>query len=151
MVLWLARLTGQAGSSVKGVNYKQEVEVMINYKDFKDLSAYKVSYEFSNLVWDIVMRWDSFARNTIGRQFVDATDSISANIAEGYGRYGKNDKIHFYRYSFGSLKESMSWMDKSYHRNLLSEDEYQAIKKLIDQLPMEINTLIKYTRDKLLK
>ena len=45
----------------------------------------------------------------------------------------------------------MSWMDKSYHRNLLSDYEYQAIKKLIDVLPMEINTLIKYTRDKLTK
>jgi len=97
---------------------------MIHYKDFRDLSAYKISYELSNIVWDIVIKWDWFAQRTIGRQFVDATDNISANIAEGFGRYGKNDKIHFYRYSFGSLKESMSWTDKAYHRNLLTDEEY---------------------------
>lgn len=36
-------------------------------------------------------------------QIINAIDSISANIAEGFGRYGKKDKIKFYYYSFGSV------------------------------------------------
>jgi len=70
------------------------------YIDFTDLSSYKLSYDLSNLVWDIVIEWDYFAKDTIGKQFVRSVDSISANIAEGFGRYSKKDKIHFYRYSF---------------------------------------------------
>ncbi len=73
--------------------------------DFYDLSSYKLSHELSNIIWFIVIEWDYFAKNTVGKQLVKATDSISANIAEGYGRYSKKDKIHFYRYRFGSLKE----------------------------------------------
>jgi len=35
------------------------------------------------------------ARKTVGEQFVDAVDSISANIAEGFGRYHKKIKLNF--------------------------------------------------------
>ncbi|MBA4411197.1 MAG: four helix bundle protein [Bacteroidota bacterium] len=46
------------------------------------------------------------AQKTIGAQFIEAADSISANIAEGFGRYHKKDKIKFYYYSRGSTFES---------------------------------------------
>ena len=121
------------------------------YKDYSDLSAYKLSYELSNLVWDIVMDWNSFAKETVGKQYVKAVDPISANLSEGFGRYTKNDKVHFYRYSFGSVKESMDWTEKSHYRKLLSDQEYDKIKMILDQLPREINSLIKYTNEKLTK
>jgi four helix bundle protein len=60
----------------------------------------------------------------MGEQFVAAIDSISANIAEGFGRYGKKDKIKFYRYSQGSMNESLDWNQKAKVRKLISEKEY---------------------------
>lgn len=54
-----------------------------------DIEAYKISLKLSNIVWDLIIRWDNFAKDTIGKQFVRAVDSISANIAEGFGRYSK--------------------------------------------------------------
>jgi len=75
---------------------------------------------------------------------VKATDSISANIAEGFGRYGKKDRIKFYRYSFGSLKESFDWNEKSKIRKLLTKNQYTHIFTELDKLPKEINALIKY-------
>ncbi len=118
---------------------------MKKHIDFYDLSSYKLSHEVSNKIWVIVIEWDYFAKDTVGKQLVKAIDSISANIAEGYGRYSKKDKIHFYRYSFGSLKESKSWIDKSYQRNLLTNEEYNEINSVLELLPKEINSLIKYT------
>ena len=72
-----------------------------------DIEAYTVAFILSNYVWDVVVKWDYFAKDTVGKQFVKAVDSISANIAEGFGRYSKKDKIKFFRYSFGSLYESL--------------------------------------------
>lgn len=72
-----------------------------------DIEAYRIAFKLSNHVWDVVLRWDHFAKDTIGKQFVKAVDSVSANIAEGFGRYSKKDKIKFFRYSFGSLYESL--------------------------------------------
>jgi four helix bundle protein len=59
------------------------------YLKLNDIGAYKSSFHLSNYVWDLVIGWDSFAQNTVGSQFVRATDSISANIAEGFGGWGK--------------------------------------------------------------
>ena len=114
-----------------------------------NISAYKISFLLSNYVWDIIIHWDYFAKDTVGKQFVKATDSISANIAEGFGRYGKKDKVKFYRYSFGSLKESFDWNEKSKKRNLLTENQYNHIFNELDRLPKEINWLIKFTNEKL--
>lgn len=115
----------------------------------RDLSAYRIAFELSNYVWDIVTKWDYFAKDTVGKQFCRAVDSISANIAEGFGRYTKKDKINFYRYSYGSIKESVNWNEKAKTRNLLGEEQYRYIHEALEKLPKEINNLIKFTNDKL--
>jgi len=119
------------------------------YLDLRDIGAYTIAFELSNEVWNIVLKWDYFAKDTVGKQLVRAIDSISANIAEGFGRYTKKDKVNFYRYSFGSIKESMDWVEKAKIRNLLSAEQYQSITLKLSQLPRELNYLIKFTNEKL--
>jgi len=63
------------------------------YLTIDDISSYKIAYDLSNYVWKIVISWDYFARKTIGNQFVRSIDSISANIAEGFGRYNKRKRF----------------------------------------------------------
>lgn len=120
------------------------------YLKLNDIEAYKISFHLSNYVWAVVLKWNFFAKKTIGSQFVNAADSISANIAEGFGRFFKKDKIKFYRYSFGSLKECFDWNQKARIRQLLSDDEYDKIFADLEKLPKAINSLIKYTNEKLI-
>lgn len=119
------------------------------YLDLGSLSAYKMALQLSNDVWNIVIRWDYFAKDTIGKQFVRAIDSIGANIAEGFGRYSKKDKIHFYRYSYGSIQESRDWNEKAKIRKLLSQQQYEVISSALEKLLREIHFLIKFTDEKL--
>ena len=121
------------------------------FLQLNDVQPYKTALKLSNYVWEIVIRWDYFAKDTVGKQFVKAVDSISANIAEGFGRYFKKDKINFYRYSNGSVKESFDWNEKAKVRNLINKDEYQHIFSELQKLPKEINQLIKITNNKLAK
>ncbi len=114
-----------------------------------DIEAYRIAFKLSNRVWDIVLKWDYFAKDTVGKQFVKAVDSISANIAEGFGRYSKKDKIKFFRYSVGSLYESLDWNEKSQIRKLLTEEEYSDIFSELIKLPKAINSLILFTNKKL--
>jgi four helix bundle protein len=120
-----------------------------NYLKISQIEAYNISKDLSNFTWDIVIKWDYFARDTVGKQFVRAIDSISANIAEGFGRFHKKDKIKFFQYSKGSVIESYDWTEKSKHRNLISEDEYNELLQTLQKLPKSINSLIKYTNDNL--
>ena len=116
-----------------------------------DVQPYKTAFNLSNYVWKIVLNWDYFAKDTVGKQFVKSVDSISANIAEGFGRYFKKDKINFYRYSNGSVKESFDWNEKAKIRNLINKDDYQHILGELQKLPKEINQLVKITNNKLAK
>jgi len=119
------------------------------FLQLNDISAYKTSFNLSNYIWRIVIKWDYSLRKTVGDQFIRAVDSISANIAEGFGRYNKKDKIRFYRMSFGSLSESLDWNEKAKIRKLLKEEEYQYIFKELKQLQKDINNLINFTNEKL--
>lgn len=119
------------------------------YIGIKDIECWRISFELSNQVWKTVINWDHFAKDTIGKQFVRSTDSISANITEGFGRYGKKDKVRFYRIAYGSLKESQDWLLKAKTRNLLRDTEFQYLDQEFNKLPKSINSLIKYTNDKL--
>ena len=114
-----------------------------------DIESYRISFHLSNYVWDIVIKWNSFSQRTAGEQFVKSIDSISANIAEGFGRYGKKDKIKFYRYSQGSLNESLDWNQKSKVRKLVSEAAYEHIFAELQKLPRAINALVSFTNQKL--
>ncbi len=119
------------------------------YLQLNDIYSYRRSLALSQYVWDIVLLWEWFAKKTVGAQFVEAIDSISANIAEGFGRYGKKDKIKFYYYSFGSMKESLDWNEKAKMRGLITKEQYEHILQELQALPKEIHSLIKFTNEKL--
>lgn len=92
------------------------------FLQLSDIKAYRIAFELSNYVWDVIIKWDWFAKKHIGGQFIEAVDSISANISEGFGRYHKKDKIKFYYYSQGSVKESFDWNEKAKVRKLLKNE-----------------------------
>ena len=81
----------------------------------EDLEIYKLSLELGEFVWNLVDKWDYFPKRTVGRQFVEAADSIAANIAEGYGRYFYKDSKQFCYYSRGSLMETKKLVNKIFY------------------------------------
>ena len=119
------------------------------YLKLNDIDAYKVAFNLSNYVWDLIVKWDRFNSDTVGKQFVRSVDSISANLAEGFGRYSKKDKIKFYRISFGSMYESLDWNEKAVKRKLINKSEYDYIFSKLQKLPKLIHQLIKFTNTKL--
>ena len=122
-------------------------------KHFKlnDIEAFRSAFKLSNYVWEIVSVWPNFQRDTLGKQFARAVDSISANLAEGFGRYAKKDKINFYRYSRASVYECLDWNEKAKVRKLISSEQYEYIFQQLQILPKQINGLIKLTNDNLTK
>ena len=83
-----------------------------------DLRVYSLSSEIGDIIWAIVEKWDYFQKDTIGKQFVKSADSISANIAEGFGRYHFKENKNFLYYSRGSAYETIDWLSKARRRKL---------------------------------
>lgn len=121
----------------------------MEYLNLEKIDAYVVAYRLGNEIWEIVAGWDKFEKWTLGMQVVRSADSISANIAEGFGRYHKKDKIKFYRYSYGSMKETIDWLQKAKDRKLLSDDKADHLFSKINTLPKHIHQLIRFTNQKL--
>ena len=88
--------------------------------------------------------WEWYRKKTIGIQWVESSDSIAANIAEGIGRYFFKEKLLFMYYSRGSLLESKTWLQKSYNRKWLEESQYNEIMEDLKSCHYLLNQYIKY-------
>jgi four helix bundle protein len=108
----------------------------------KDIEVFVIYEELANFVWHIVKRWNYFERETIGKQLVKAADSISANIAESYGRYHYKDKQKFGYYARGSFEETKSWLRKCYSRKLFTLDQICIINTYVKKTGPKLNALI---------
>ena len=110
---------------------------------FENLRVYRLSEDIADRVWDIAIRWDNFARDTVGKQFVRAADSIGANIAEGAGRGAFQDNRRLVRIARGSLNESKHWLRRAYRRKLLTAAQVDELKPLIDELSPRLNAYLR--------
>jgi len=118
--------------------------------NFEKLQVYQLSEKIADNIWNIVIRWDSLAKDTVGKQIVRAADSIGANIAEGSGRGSLQDNRRFVRIARGSLYETIHWLRRSYMRKLLSQTETKKVRALVEELSPKLNAFLRSV-DKRLK
>ena len=82
----------------------------------------------------------------MGDQFIEATDSIGANIAEGYSRFHYLDKIKFYYTSRASLSECNDhWLELLLERKKIKDENHKKFKTIAEQLSIKLNNFITTT------
>lgn len=111
--------------------------------NFEKLQVYQLSERLADSVWKIVISWDSFAKDTVGKQIVRSADSIGANISEGSGRGSLQDNRRFVRMARGSLYETIHWLRRSYMRKLLTRQEVEKLRLLVEELPPKLNAFLR--------
>ena len=111
--------------------------------NFEKLNVYRLAEDLADRIWDIAVEWPQFARDTIGKQIVRAADSIGANIAEGSGRRAFQDNRRFVRIARGSLNETQHWLRRAYRRKLLSRDQIDSLRSILDELAPRLNAFLR--------
>jgi four helix bundle protein len=109
----------------------------------EELQVYQLSMKLGEDVWTLVIKWDYFAKDTIGKQLVRAVDSIAANLSEGFGRYHFKENTNFSYYSRGSLSETKTWLTKAHNRKLISYESFETLSAEIDNIGVKLNNYIK--------
>lgn len=99
---------------------------------FESLQVYKLSEELADNIWAILVGWEIFAKDTVGKQLVRAADSIGANIAEGTGRSSYRDNKRFVYIARGSINEIKHWQRRAYRRGLLTGEQTDRLKPILD-------------------
>ncbi|MBW1797749.1 MAG: four helix bundle protein [Deltaproteobacteria bacterium] len=115
-------------------------------KEVHELDVYKLSEDLSDLIWYAFDEWPQKVQRTVGYQIIRSSDSIAANLAEGYGRYTPADRKKFYLYSRGSFEETKAWLRKLIRRKIIKEDKIQICTTIIDELGPKLNAFIRSTK-----
>ena len=80
---------------------------------FEDVVAWQRAYDFTLKVYKATALFPAEERFGLKSQFQRAAVSIPANIAEGYKRIGRADKLHFFNIAQGSLEECRCYIHLS--------------------------------------
>ena len=110
--------------------------------NFEKLEVYQLSEKLSDLTWAIVIKWNYFEKETIGKQLVNSANSIGANIAEGTGRATFKDNRRFINIARSSLYETKYWLERAYKRNLLTDQQFQELEPIINELTPRLNAFL---------
>lgn len=114
-------------------------------KSFDDLEAYKACREFRMFVHSKIIPL-LLAKNEydLANQTKRSNSSITANIAEGYGRFHYMDKSKFCGISRGSLYETLEHCITAKDELLISDDLLQQCRTLSDTALTILNGYINY-------
>ncbi len=96
----------------------------------ESLRVYAQSQELSDGVAQIVKAWNVFDQRTLGSQLVRAADSVSNNIAEGYGRAALGERLQFYMYALGSVLETRNCLNRALARGLIKAEQTKTLSSL---------------------
>lgn len=110
-------------------------------------SVYLKLVELSNWAWGTARSWDTFARDTLGKQLVRACDSVAANLVEADGRFTQNDALRLLIIARGSARETAHWFRLTRDRELVDQSVIEAKIVEWNSACRELNGLIGYRRN----
>ena len=118
------------------------------YITLKDLRVYQLARKLSSIGWIIYSQMNFEEKKIIGDQFIRSTDSIGANIAEGYSRFHYLDKVRFYYNARASQSEATDhWLDLLLERNKIPKEVFDEFTSVSKDLQIRLNNFITHTKD----
>ncbi len=102
-------------------------------RGYMNLIVWQRAMDLFQLSWQLTHS-DVLIDFKLRSQLVDAAQSVSANIAEGYGRRGINEYLQFLYVGLGSLGETLTRAIRLSRTNQIAEE---ALKKF-DEIHYEV-------------
>jgi len=119
-------------------------------KDFPSLKAWQDCQKVKQFFYTkILEKLPVEEKYNLESQIRRASVSITANIAEGYGRYHYQEGIQFYRISRGSLFELKDHLISCFDFGYINKDLLEEGKELIETAKISLNGYINYIRNQI--
>ncbi|MEO7624149.1 MAG: four helix bundle protein [Candidatus Saccharimonadales bacterium] len=94
---------------------------------FEDLTVWQESQLLAVSIYGVTKQFPKDEIFAMTSQIRRAASSISANIAEGFGRKSTNDKLHFYTMAYGSLLEVKNFLYLAQKLDYLTQPELDKL------------------------
>jgi four helix bundle protein len=112
-------------------------------QSFKELIVWQKAHQFVLAVYKMTKSLPKEELFGLSSQFRRAAISVPANIAEGYRKRGKADKVRFFNISEGSLEECKYYL-------ILTKDLGYASTDQENELAEEVRKLLNAYSNKIL-
>ena len=110
------------------------------------LEVYNLAKSFRKDVVQIANTFLKDEKFLLTAQMKDSARSVTANIAEGYGRFHYQEAIQFCRIARGSLLETFDHLSSALDEAYITEARFCELKLLQEQLLKKINGYIAYLK-----
>ena len=114
--------------------WQNSVPLEIRNDSLWHMEVYRLSVFATDLAWHDVSRLIRDKRTiSLADQLNRAVGSVSANIAEGYGRQSGRDQARFYEYALGSARETRAWYYQARHvlKEIVASHRIQLMTQII--------------------
>lgn len=108
---------------------------------FEDLRIYKKLCELHLKINNLSMTFSKFELHELGSQLRRSSNSIAANIAEGWNNRHVRIYIEGINRSVGELQETKHHLNVAFRKEYLSENSYQDIMVEYDECGKMLNGL----------
>ena len=114
-------------------------------KDFKDLDAWQVAREFRNEMYKVAGKLPDVEKFALGTQIRRAAISVTANIAEGFGRFGYQVNAQFCRQERGSVFELRDHLTTCVDQRYISLREGERLDAIAKRTAQLLNGYLRST------
>ena len=111
----------------------------MTYK-FESVLAWQKAHQFVLLVYTITRDFPEDEKFGLTSQFRRAAISIEANIAEGYKKLSKADKLRFFNIAQGSLEECRDYILLSRDLGYITLDQFNNLYESIENTSVFLNS-----------
>ncbi len=111
-------------------------------RTFEEVGAWQKSHEFVLMVYNATKSFPDFERFGLCSQFQRAAVSIAANIAEGYKKISKADKLRFFNISQGSMEECRYYCILSKDLGYIDEMTFSQLQNALNSASYMLNAYI---------
>lgn len=114
--------------------------------NFTDLKAWQSAHKLTLTIYTITKQFPKHEQYALTSQIRRAAISVSSNIAEGFSRLSKNEKIQFYSIAKGSLTELQNQALLSRDLGYINNKNFQHIASLSIKISKLLTGLIQSTK-----
>lgn len=115
-------------------------------RGFEDLECYKLALHVVVSIQEMVKRLPPEEKFDLAAQIRRSSKSVTANIAEGYGRYHYLDSLYKYSVARGELNETLSHVINANVLGYIDQAMFESLYALIRETEQTLNGYMAYVQ-----
>ena len=115
-------------------------------RDFTELRAWQAARRLRQEIYRLTRSFPDEEKFGLATQMRRAAVSVTANLAEGYGRFSYQENIQFCRQSRGSVYELRDHLTSAFDAGFVSRDQFRRANSMALDVVRLVNGYIRSTK-----